>query len=306
MTVSLPKKAKLEPRQVSIMAAQESAEEESRVVLEAGQEKLVLMAHELFALAGDDLENAVRAYVSDWSVDSDVEFEVKPVGKPGFRMFGVTPSSLDTNDETVFTQGFFTGHTDGTTQYLAFYLNQEAAKDLEGCRALILQIADTIQIGKLKELERDAGTRNLAPLFDEPRFQITVPHGYVATVQPGPDFVVRRIRKLVPLGRQSPSIVIYCGGHPSFHYLRHPEAENEMEKVEAPLLNTSIEWVRWSVPAKDESTRSYNQEVIIGIGSEPGHPNLFVHISLSSDDTADLEELVQIIGSFKFVLDRQP
>src|SRR5512136_940564 len=56
LTVRMPAAARVEPRQRSIMSAAESGEEETRVVLDAGPERLVLLASELFARFEGDLE----------------------------------------------------------------------------------------------------------------------------------------------------------------------------------------------------------------------------------------------------------
>ena len=67
LMVRMPLGGKTVARSFDIMSAPESEEHETRVVFDAGQERLVLMAHENFAFAGDDFEKDVREWVAKWS-----------------------------------------------------------------------------------------------------------------------------------------------------------------------------------------------------------------------------------------------
>ena len=62
-----------------IMAAPESAEHETRVVFDAGDERLVLMANEAFAFAGDDFEKEVKEWVARWAGKYRIEALSLPV-----------------------------------------------------------------------------------------------------------------------------------------------------------------------------------------------------------------------------------
>lgn len=64
LTVRMPQGARVEARPFPIMGATESEEHETRVVFDAGQERLVLMVNESFAFASDDFEKDVRGWVA--------------------------------------------------------------------------------------------------------------------------------------------------------------------------------------------------------------------------------------------------
>ena len=67
LTIRMPGGSKKEGRPSLIMAAQQPEEHETRVIFDAGHERLVLMAHESFALAGDDFEKDVKEWVAKWT-----------------------------------------------------------------------------------------------------------------------------------------------------------------------------------------------------------------------------------------------
>lgn len=64
--VRVPQGAEARARPHEIMSAPESEERETRVVFDAGPERLVLMVHETFAFAGGDLEKDVREWTAKW------------------------------------------------------------------------------------------------------------------------------------------------------------------------------------------------------------------------------------------------
>jgi hypothetical protein len=71
LTVRMPDGAKIEARTPNIMSAPEAEEHETRVVFDAGEERLVLMVHETFAFAREDFEKEVRDWVTKWNGKSN-------------------------------------------------------------------------------------------------------------------------------------------------------------------------------------------------------------------------------------------
>jgi Beta-lactamase len=65
LTVRMPQGARIEARPFPIMGSPESAEHETRVLFDAGDERLVLMVKEAFAFAGDDFEKDVKEWVAN-------------------------------------------------------------------------------------------------------------------------------------------------------------------------------------------------------------------------------------------------
>jgi hypothetical protein len=53
------------------MSAPEAEEHETRVVFDAGEERLVLMVHETFAFGREDFEKEVRDWVTKWNGKSN-------------------------------------------------------------------------------------------------------------------------------------------------------------------------------------------------------------------------------------------
>lgn len=300
LRLKLPKGAKLEARGHSIMAAPESAQHETRVVIDAvgganpgtgsafKRERLVVMSYELFATAGPDLLAAVRKDLGDEQPQPAVE--TMGLVSPELRAVAVTPATLDKTREAIPVLGVYVAQADGTVQYVAFYINPPAAEDVAGATDLARRIAATLGPGP-RRLALTAGSRSLTD-----GLKLQVPAGYAITRQDGPDFSVHHVRKLVQLGQTAPRLGVYVGGHPSFQY-RQVERDTtrppDVKRVPGKLLGRDIEWHRWT--RGDKPPLLVTQEAILPLSE--GDRWLVAHVFFSAEQDADLVELEKIAAS---------
>ncbi len=217
LSVRMPQGAKIEARPFDIMSAPEPEEHETRVVFDAGHERLVLMVHETFAFAGVNFEQDVRDWVARWKG----KYRIEPIQQPtkGLKTVSVIPLNAPDHtrsDDATFVEGVFVESDDRTIQSLDVYVNAAAEQDLEGCKAVARQILLSVAPGR-KRLNLAAGARRLFAYSEEFEISVTVPQNMVATKQVGPDFLVHRLIVLGRLGADSESIGIYVGNHPNFH-----------------------------------------------------------------------------------------
>ena len=151
LMVRMPLGAKTERRPFDVMSAPEPEEHETRVIFDSGQERLVLMAHENFAFADDDVEKDVRDWVTKWKGKYRIELIQLPT--PGLKAVTVIPLNVPDHtrsDDATFVEGLFVESADRTIQSLDVYVNSAAEKDLEGCKALAHQILLSVAPGKKK------------------------------------------------------------------------------------------------------------------------------------------------------------
>ena len=290
LLIRLPQGTRIEARRRSIMSAPEPTQEETRAVLEAGAEKLVLMAYELFALRGDKLEASVEQALKQYWPGQGKGMTLKPLALRSPETVAVRPAKLMGAD-AVLVLGVYTALPDRTVQLLNFYVNPEAAKDEAGCRALVDKIAGTLAPGK-RTLASKAGERKLAGVG--PALRVTVPAGFIATTQPGPDFVVHRLRKLAPLGGSSSSIGIYVGGHPAYQHRQQSIPDKNVRQTSAMLLGQKVSWHEWTRPRKD-STSALTAEVILPPAAGGGA----MHIFITAEGAAQVGELKKVVATLK-------
>jgi hypothetical protein len=285
----MPAAAQVEARGHSIMAAPTSAEEETRVVVDAAKERLVLMANELYALSGGDPEKAARAAVAaSWGQEAATIRLEKLAVAPPLRAVAVIPRRPDSTREANLVLGLYVGNGDGTVQYLAFYANPAGARDAAGVAALCRKIATTVSAGSRK-VSSEAGARSFPGLSDD-RLVITVPDGFVASIQPGPDFSVYRLRKLSPLGQPASVCGIYLGGHPAYQYRQTQSPPDKVTPIKGRLLGRGIEWKNWSVVHDTMS------EIIVPY---PKGEGMFMHVFCSASSPEEVKALRAIAETLR-------
>jgi hypothetical protein len=295
LVMRLPAGARIEARGRSIMAAPESAQHETRVVLEKGEEKLVVMVFEFFALAGPDFEQQVRKELGQLKGKGGAPYAIGPLatGSPKLRAIAGTAPNLDPERKAALVLGAFLAHPDGTVQYVGFFVNPAAGKDAAGCTALAKRIAATLAPGP-RALPRAAGQRGLDVLAKDTELQVTVPANWVASVQPGPDFIVHHLRKLTSYGSPSLGIGVYVGGHPSYQHKQTDGPPSKVTVVKGKLFGKDVEWQQWQRGAgKDAST------TLEAIAPLPGKDRLNVHVFATVADAAVLKEVQPIVATLK-------
>jgi hypothetical protein len=289
LTVRLPSAARVEARQQSIMAAPESSEEETRVVIDAGPERMVMMTYELFALAGADYSVGVRQSVMGMLGPGASAASIAALPAPagaGLEVTRVVPGQLDLTRKAIPSQVAFLRHADQTVQMMVFYVNPAAGADLAGCRRLADRVLATVAAGS-RTLPVAAGPRRLNG--DGTVLELQSAAGYALTRQGGHDFTVFRLRKLAPLSsRKSPGTLgVYLGGHPSFQH-RQTDATVKVDREPGTLLGGPVEWQRWTVDGRT------TVEAIVRLGDRQA-----VHVFYGSTDPAVLAELKSMTTSLK-------
>ena len=295
LAMRFPAGSRIEARRASIMAAPESAQQETRVVLEKGSEKLVVMTYELFSLAGPDFEPQVRKELGGWKGKGGAPYTVAALtlGAKKLRAFAATPPAFDLSRDAVLVQGLFVAHADGTVQYIGFFVNPAAGKDAAGCSKLVKRIAATLAPGP-RTLPRAAGVRGLDVLAVETELKATVPAGWVASVQPGPDFIVHHLRKLQPYGAPSVSVGIYIGGHPSYQHRQTDGPAPQVTVVKGKLFGKDVEWQQWKRGTGKDAATTHE-----AIAPLPGNERLRVHLFATVADATLVKEIQAITATLK-------
>jgi hypothetical protein len=295
LTMRFPAGAKIEARRASIMAAPEAAQHETRAVLEKGSEKLVVMSFEFFALVGADFEQQVRKELVQLKGKGGAPYAIAPLATadPKLRAIAATAPNLDPERKAALVLGAFLAHPDGTVQYVGFFVNPEAGKDAAGCTALVKRMAATLAPGT-RALPRAAGVRSLDVLARDTELQATVPAGWVATVQPGPDFIVHHLRKLTAYGTPGLAIGVYVGGHPSYQHRQTDGPAPQVTVSKGKLFGKDVEWQQWTRGTGKDATTT--QEAIAPL---PGNARLNVHVFATVANAALLKELQPILATLK-------
>jgi len=260
-----------EARPHSIMAAPAPNASESRLFLEEGSEKVVVMAYDMFALAGRDFVEQVRRYAEGGFPGARVE-RVAAIGS-GLEAVQLVPGELDTSTEAVFVYGLFTITPDRTVQQIAFYVNPAVASGQTACTTLAMRMARTLRVGE-RRLTFDARTWEVDGL------QIALPDRYTLYTQVGPDFYVHRIHEVGLFGHDGASGLVYLGGHPT--RFRAAGATSS----EGTLVGETVTWTSWERDGRHASEALHQVTEL-----------WFVHASVNGPDRESLAPLQAAMGS---------
>lgn len=126
---------------------------------------------------------------------------------------------------------------------------------------------------------------------------VTLPAGYGVSQQPGPDFIVHHVHKLLPFGQPTAYLGIYVGGHPGLGYKQQEQPPAEIRKIPGKLLGQTIDWYSWS-HREEPSLTTIETIAPLGLSTEQG---LAVHLFLSAKDPAHLTELRKVAESLNLV-----
>ncbi len=296
LRVWMPEGARVEARKANLMAAAAPVEEESRLVFDDGPARLVVMAYEELRTAGDDFERAVRAEVEKPSKEGAARLSVAPFTPRGGGLKGlkVVPSALLGTD-ALLARAAFVWQTDGTVQYVAVYLNPEAAKREARFVELADQILDSLAAGG-KVLDLAGGPRRVAIGAEEAA--VTLPPSFVMTQAQGPDFTVYRLRKVGRFGQPGAGMGVYAGDYPS---RQHTQRESDAKVVESKghLLGREIVWMSWTAHEEGATADSRWSEAIVEVPG--GRGPRYLHVWIEAGDAAAEAELRRVAEAIVIV-----
>lgn len=278
LTVHVPSEGHSIPLQHSIMAAPESNAEMTRLIFDAGPQRMVMLAQELFARTDEKFESGVNERAA--TLPTKVKVEPWPLSSL-LRAYVYIPLAPTKNKEANLVMGVYVAQTDGTVQELRFFINNEATDNFADALALAKSIARTIAPGS-KQLNRAAGDRTLAAY---PQLIITVPDGYVVTEQQGVDFLVHHIRKITTFPGPTASIGIYVGDYPS------GKTGDMKANGSIKLFGQEVQW--YEKQGGEGNQKSILDDVLVRQGQ--GYLDIF----LQAKDAAGIDELKKIVSTLR-------
>ena len=295
LKISVPTGARIKAVQHGIMAAPESDHEQTRVFIDAGDERMVLMVYELFARAIPDLEGAARKETSRFPVKVDLQKWSLSAPMQAIAYFPVVPTK---DQEANLVMGLFVVGSDGSVQELIWYVNPAAATQFTAALNLAKSIAKTVAPGT-RALDSTSGERELSVYSKTKGIFISVPQGYAVTAQNGADFIVHHIHKVTPFGDASASLGVYLGDHPSAN------REGFLEQGMVSLLGKKVSW--YQKVTTEDGSKMIDADALVPLGPSmfgyvlPGMSDgpSYADVFLTASDASTIEELKSIAASLR-------
>ncbi len=286
LKVSVPRGSKVEPMQRGLMAAAAANSEETRVVIDAGDQRMVLMAYERFARSGGNLESEVQKQSTQFPVKVNLQKWPLSGQAQAIAYFPVAPRK---DQGANFVMGLFVAGPDGLVRSLIWYVNPAGAAQFQAATNLAKTIAKTVTPGA-KTLNVTPGKRELSIYSPTKSVYVSIPADYAVSTQVGPDFLVHHIRKIVAFGDPEASLGVYLGDHPS-----HTES-GVITKATSIVFGKKV---TWSQDSKSENgMKSRVARVLIPLGPRSEGAS-YADVFARASDEATLEELKTIATSLQ-------
>jgi hypothetical protein len=249
LRVRAPEGAKIAPRGHSIMAADTSNDEETRVVLVPGtgeMAKFVLLARESFAYGTGDVVADAKVLLGKEA--AGLRIENAKVGA-GLTAVALVPKRDLDSHGALFVLGAVVERADKTLCELSFYITSDMVAERPEWtqRAHGILASAAAGNGKLpgaKKHQLDTGQGQLLAL--------EFPRQTVLTRQEGPDFWVYRFREIGKLGESMPTVGLYIGGHPSHQFKQANVSDKKVKKQSGRLLGKPTDWYTWTSEDGDQ------------------------------------------------------
>lgn len=276
--------------------------DETRLFVDAGEERLEIRATELFAIAGADFAAAATRVVKSWGRES-ASYLVAPLPLgAGLRGVEVVPAEPDRRPTGAFVRGLFVASADGSVQYLEARANAPGARDFAGTDALASSILRSAAPGT-RTLSRTAATVRLATPLPELTVFFDVPTDTAAAFQREKDRTVHRIQPFAGLGENAPNLTITFAK--DGRYLHDRLGRDVRPAIrEGKIFGQKVLWHAWSSGAGTALAEGKKQhlEALITLGT-PSRP-LTAHVLVLHREDGGDEALRALVESMR--LERRP
>jgi hypothetical protein len=277
--VSMPEVAQLAPPSHHVMQAPQPAEKQLRVMVDAGEMRIVAFVDELFRVAGKNFAVLGKAYMG--AVQKGYGFEelaLTPVRTTadGLDVLEFAPKGKASFPNAHLIRGVLLRNRDGAVQQIGFFLNDAGLADRPAADKLVARA-----IASLKPGARSLVSGQRARLADTP-LTLTLPATYTAYAQRGPDFRVYWVEHLVSLEERAGRLGIYSGSNP-----QRGQAPATARSVPTTLFGVAAEWKMWQDAGEKVLLR---QEAFLGSGA--GRMHVFLH-AVSEEERAALQRIAE-------------
>jgi hypothetical protein len=289
--LDFPVSAVNQQRPVDIMSTDRNINEETRIVIDNGDERLVVFAQELHSLADASFEQKVRAEDnSKFGFQRQIVYDVN-----GYQAIMSVPTVFDSTRPGILINTILLRSPDGTVSSLGAMISPQAYKNKAYYTALTERIFRSLTPGtRVTDL---SAREEKIPLYGtEKAFRFQLPANHYLQVDQKYDFQVIKIMHYQPYGEQQwQGATIYLGDHPSWFYRDYGFKKESGKLQNGKFLGKKIEWMEFENAS--EKTLLKEQQ----ISADHLSKGLIVHIALYGSDASDIETLQQIIEGIGLV-----
>jgi hypothetical protein len=237
-----PTGAKNEKRGVGIMSADPNENEETRIVFDNGDMRLVFFAQELFALADNDLIQTI----SKQSEKAQSQTKIL-TNKDSLLSILSIPTKFDSTKNAILINSLVVKTPDNTLFRISAYINPSAYKMKDQYQKLTEDVFSTLTQGT-RIVNRSARQVKLEIFGTKKSLTFNLPDNYCVTVDQQYDFQVFKFHRYQTIADTTwIQVIIYNGHYPSMVYRDYGLSENDGQKTKGKFLDKSIDWLLFDI-----------------------------------------------------------
>lgn len=275
-------------RGVDIMSADPNANEETRIVLDIGNMRLVFFAQELFAIGDKDLITTITQQNEQGKMKTKILTE-----KDSLLSILSIPTNFDSTQNAILVNSLVVQTQDKTLFRIDAFINPAAYKLKDQFQKLTESVFSSLTKGT-RINNRSARQERLAIFGTNKAFTFDLPSNYCITVDQQYDFQVFNFHKYQTYADINwIQLLIYNGHHPSVIYRDYGLSESDGKKINGTFLDKKIDWLFFDISKEG----FYDKEQKISYDDiEKG---LIFHLAMMSNQEKSIDELTKIVENIK-------
>jgi len=287
---SFPASAKNVPRSVDIMSADHNANEETRIIMDLGDRRLVVFAKEIYTLGDKNLGEKLADKMNQFGYKTR-----QLMDKDSLVAIISTPTTFDTSQNAIPVNTLFVKTQDNTVFRIDAYINKPAMDKREGFQKLTERIFHSLLKGT-RTNQRNARTETYPILHGKKSFVFALPEGYCVTLDEKYDFGVFKFHRYAAFGDTNwVSLTIYTGDYPSYFHNDYNLTDKDAETTKGKFISKKVKWLNYRLP---NSTTLLREQKIPYDEIEKG---IIVHIAMMGNSQAGIDELSRIVENVKLI-----
>lgn len=281
---NFPTQAKNEKRSVDMMSADPNGNEETRIVFDNGNMRLVFFAQELFTLT----DNALFQTVTKQGEKNKLTTKVL-TDKDSLLSILSSPTKFDKTQNAILINSLIVKTPDNTLFRISAYINPEAYKQIKDYQKLTEAVFSTLTKGTRKN-NRSARQEVFEIFGTKKSLTFNLPEDYCVTVDQQYDFQVFKLHRYQTFTDEDwVQVIIYNGHHPSLVYKDYGLSENDGKKATGKFLDENIDWLLFDISQQNFYDK---EQKIICDKVEKG---LIFHVAMLSNKKELTDELTRIV-----------
>jgi hypothetical protein len=283
-----PAEAKNEKRGVGIMSADPNENEETRIVFDTSDMRLVFFAQEPFAFADKDLFTTIS------KLDEKEGYKTKILtDKDGLLSVLSTPTTFDSTATGIPVNTLSVVTPDNTLFRIDAYISPAGFKLIDQYQKLTENVFKTLTSGT-RTVNRASRQEKLSIFGTDKSLTFNLPADYCITVDRQYDFQVFKLHKFqYYTDADWIQLIIYVGDFPSLVYKDYDLSESDGKKIKGMFLDKQINWLFFDISKKG----LYDKEQVIACDHIA--KGLKVHISMMSNQQKSLDGLTKIVEAIQ-------